>query len=169
MRNYDLLRYRYLRPIRSSTSCTEARNGPSVSIFRLVIAAATYKPFGIESRLVVVPAVENQIAWGMLERSQIALKRIIYPHVDLQTFLKITADLDLGFVEIRNDLPDREVCGDLDPEFFKMPPCRVTWSRSDSGSLPYAHFSPEVQNLPRRKFVEAVSRCVDLLLDSCSI
>jgi len=41
----------------------------------------------------------------MLDRSKLGLNRIIHPALDLEGFFKLTADLGLGKVELRNDLP----------------------------------------------------------------
>lgn len=51
----------------------------------------------------------------MLNRSRIALNRIVYPAVGLDEFFAITAELGLGKVELRNDLPGGKIIDDLAP------------------------------------------------------
>lgn len=56
---------------------------------------------------------------GMIERSRISLNRIIYPDLNLEDFFKFTADLGLNKVELRNDLPEREIIDTYSPEQIK--------------------------------------------------
>ncbi len=55
----------------------------------------------------------------MIERSRISLNRIIYPDLNLEDFFKFTADLGLNKVELRNDLPEREIIDTYSPEQIK--------------------------------------------------
>ena len=55
----------------------------------------------------------------MLDRSRIALNRIVYPFVGLDEFFAITAELSLGKVELRNDLPGGKIVDDLAPDQVK--------------------------------------------------
>ena len=41
----------------------------------------------------------------MIENSRISLNRIICPSLELEDFFKLTAELGLQKVELRNDLP----------------------------------------------------------------
>ncbi len=52
----------------------------------------------------------------MLQRSQIGLNRIIYPELDIEAYLLLASELGLHKVELRNDLPDRRIIDDLEPE-----------------------------------------------------
>jgi 2-keto-myo-inositol isomerase len=45
----------------------------------------------------------------MIKRSKISLNRIIYPKLNLKDFFKLTKDLDLNKIELRNDLPGGEI------------------------------------------------------------
>lgn len=55
----------------------------------------------------------------MIERSRIGLNRIIYPYLNLEDFFKLTADLSLNKVELRNDLPGRGIIDTYSPERVK--------------------------------------------------
>jgi 2-keto-myo-inositol isomerase len=55
----------------------------------------------------------------MMERSRFSLNRIIYPDLNLEDFFKFTADLGLNKVELRNDLPGKEVIDTYSPEEIK--------------------------------------------------
>ncbi len=55
----------------------------------------------------------------MLKKNRIALNRIIYPHLDLEDFFKLTADLGLKKIELRNDLPGKGIIDDYSPEQVK--------------------------------------------------
>jgi len=55
----------------------------------------------------------------MIERSRISLNRIIYPDLNLEDFFKLTADLDLSKVELRNDLTERGIIDTYSPEQVK--------------------------------------------------
>jgi 2-keto-myo-inositol isomerase len=52
----------------------------------------------------------------MLSKARIALNRIVYPNVGMGEFLAITAELGLGKVELRNDLPGGRIIDDLKPD-----------------------------------------------------
>lgn len=54
-----------------------------------------------------------------MERSRFSLNRIIYPDLNLEDFLKFTADLGLNKVELRNDLPGKGVIDTYSPEEIK--------------------------------------------------
>jgi 2-keto-myo-inositol isomerase len=51
----------------------------------------------------------------MLARTRIALNRIVSPFVGLEEFFAITAELGLGKVELRNDLPGGKIIDNLAP------------------------------------------------------
>ncbi len=51
----------------------------------------------------------------MLQRSQIGLNRIIYPELDIESYLFLASELGLRKVELRNDLADRSIIDDLEP------------------------------------------------------
>ena len=51
----------------------------------------------------------------MVNRSRIALSRIACPHWGIEEFFAVTAELGLGKVELRNDLPGGRVIDDLAP------------------------------------------------------
>jgi 2-keto-myo-inositol isomerase len=53
---------------------------------------------------------------AMLDKTQIALNRIIYPRVGIEEFFAITAELGLHKVELRNDLPGNAIIDGLTPE-----------------------------------------------------
>ena len=55
----------------------------------------------------------------MIKRTKIALNRIVYPNLELEDFLKFTKDLDLKKIELRNDLPGKEIIDHYSPEEFK--------------------------------------------------
>jgi 2-keto-myo-inositol isomerase len=55
----------------------------------------------------------------MLNTSHIALNRIVYPDVGLEEFFAITAELGLGKVELRNDLPGSKIIDDLAPDHVR--------------------------------------------------
>ena len=52
----------------------------------------------------------------MLSKSQIGLNRIIYPRVGIDEFFALTAELGLHKVELRNDLPGKQIIDGLSPE-----------------------------------------------------
>jgi 2-keto-myo-inositol isomerase len=52
----------------------------------------------------------------MLNKARIALNRIVYPLVGIEEFFAITAELGLGKVELRNDLPGGKIIDDLAPD-----------------------------------------------------
>jgi 2-keto-myo-inositol isomerase len=52
----------------------------------------------------------------MLDKARIALNRIVYPNVGMDEFFAITAELGLGKVELRNDLPGGRIIDELKPE-----------------------------------------------------
>ena len=52
----------------------------------------------------------------MLDTERIALNRIVYPGVGMEEFFAITAELGLGKVELRNDLPGGKIIDDLTPD-----------------------------------------------------
>jgi 2-keto-myo-inositol isomerase len=52
----------------------------------------------------------------MIKTSQIALNRIISDDLDLEAFLKLTRDVGLGKVELRNDLPGKSIIDTLHPQ-----------------------------------------------------
>jgi len=55
----------------------------------------------------------------MINRSRISLNRIIYPNLGLENFFKLTKDLDLNKIELRNDLPGRKIIDDYTPVQLK--------------------------------------------------
>ena len=55
----------------------------------------------------------------MLNKARIALNRIVYPGVGMEEFFALTAELGLGKVELRNDLPGGKIIDDLAPEQVK--------------------------------------------------
>lgn len=52
----------------------------------------------------------------MLDTKRIALNRIVYPGVGMAEFFAIAAELGLGKVELRNDLPGGRIIDDLTPD-----------------------------------------------------
>jgi 2-keto-myo-inositol isomerase len=56
---------------------------------------------------------------SMLNKARIALNRIVYPGVGMEEFFALTAELGLGKVELRNDLPGGKIIDDLSPEQVK--------------------------------------------------
>jgi 2-keto-myo-inositol isomerase len=56
---------------------------------------------------------------SMLNKARIALNRIVYPHVGIEEFFAITAELGLGKVELRNDLPGGRIIDELSPDQVK--------------------------------------------------
>lgn len=52
----------------------------------------------------------------MINRSNICMNRILFPAVPLEEFFKISSDLDIHKVELRNDLPARGSIDSLIPE-----------------------------------------------------
>jgi len=52
----------------------------------------------------------------MINRSNICLNRILFPTITLEDFFKISSDLDIHKVELRNDLPARTSIDSLIPE-----------------------------------------------------
>ena len=52
----------------------------------------------------------------MLDTGRISLNRIVYPGVGMEEFFAITAELGLGKVELRNDLPGGRIIDDLTPD-----------------------------------------------------
>jgi 2-keto-myo-inositol isomerase len=52
----------------------------------------------------------------LLNKARIALNRIVYPLVGIEEFFAITAELGLGKVELRNDLPGGKIIDDLAPD-----------------------------------------------------
>jgi 2-keto-myo-inositol isomerase len=56
----------------------------------------------------------------MLNPSRIALNRIVYPNVGMDEFFAITAELGIGKVELRNDLPGGTIIDDLTAEQVKQ-------------------------------------------------
>jgi len=56
----------------------------------------------------------------MIKRSRISLNRIIYPKLKLEDFFKFAKDLRLNKIELRNDLPGKEIIDDYAPEEIKM-------------------------------------------------
>jgi 2-keto-myo-inositol isomerase len=55
----------------------------------------------------------------MLDFSRFSLNRIIYPTLDLENFFKLTKDLGLNKVELRNDLPDGKILDNYSPKEVK--------------------------------------------------
>ena len=55
----------------------------------------------------------------MLDTGRISLNRIVYPGVGMEEFFAITAELGLGKVELRNDLPGGKIIDDLTPDQVK--------------------------------------------------
>jgi len=55
----------------------------------------------------------------MLDLSRFSLNRIIYPGLDLENFFKLTQELGLSKVELRNDLPGGKILDDASPEAVK--------------------------------------------------
>ena len=55
----------------------------------------------------------------MIQRSKISLNRIIYPKLKLEDFFKFAQDLDLNKIELRNDLPGREIIDGYSHEQLK--------------------------------------------------
>jgi len=55
----------------------------------------------------------------MINRSRISLNRIIYPKLKLEDFFKLSKDLDLNKIELRNDLPGGKIIDDYTPEQLK--------------------------------------------------
>jgi len=51
----------------------------------------------------------------MINRSKISLNRIIYPKLNLEDFFKLTKDLDLNKIELRNDLPGGKIIDSYTP------------------------------------------------------
>jgi len=56
----------------------------------------------------------------MIKRSKIGLNRIIYPKLKLEDFFKFAKDLDLNKIELRNDLPGKEIIDGYAPEKIKV-------------------------------------------------
>jgi len=56
----------------------------------------------------------------MIKRSKIGLNRIIYPKLKLEDFFKFAKDLDLNKIELRNDLPGKEIIDGYTPEKIKV-------------------------------------------------
>jgi 2-keto-myo-inositol isomerase len=52
----------------------------------------------------------------MIDLSRFALNRILCPRLELEDFFRLTADLQLGKVELRNDLPGGRILDELPPE-----------------------------------------------------
>jgi len=52
----------------------------------------------------------------MPDTKRIALNRIVYPGVGMEEFFAITAELGLGKVELRNDLPGGRIIDELTPD-----------------------------------------------------
>ena len=52
----------------------------------------------------------------MLDVNRIALNRIVYPGVGMEEFFAVTAELGLGKVELRNDLPGGRIIDGLTPD-----------------------------------------------------
>jgi len=55
----------------------------------------------------------------MINRSKISLNRIIYPKLNLEDFFKLTKDLDLNKIELRNDLPGGKIIDSYTPRQLK--------------------------------------------------
>jgi 2-keto-myo-inositol isomerase len=55
----------------------------------------------------------------MLDTSRFSLNRIIYPELNLENFFKLTKDLGLNKVELRNDLPGGKILDDYAQEDVK--------------------------------------------------
>jgi len=55
----------------------------------------------------------------MIQRLKISLNRIIYPKLKLEDFFKFAQDLDLNKIELRNDLPGREIIDGYSHEQLK--------------------------------------------------
>ncbi len=55
----------------------------------------------------------------MLDKSRFSLNRIVSPELNLEGFFKLTKDLGLSKVELRNDLPGAEILDDYSPEKVK--------------------------------------------------
>ena len=51
-----------------------------------------------------------------MKPTRIALNRIIYPNLDLEGFVALTAELGLSMVELRNDLPSGQIIDGMEPE-----------------------------------------------------
>lgn len=51
----------------------------------------------------------------MIERKRFALNRIICPSLGLEDFFRFTADLGISKVEVRNDLPGRQIIDGMPP------------------------------------------------------
>ena len=56
----------------------------------------------------------------MIKRSKIGLNRIIYPKLKLEDFFKFAKYLDLYKIELRNDLPGKEIIDGYAPEKIKV-------------------------------------------------
>lgn len=52
----------------------------------------------------------------MIDLTRFALNRILCPGLELEEFFRLTADLQLGKVELRNDLPGGRILDELPPE-----------------------------------------------------
>ena len=48
----------------------------------------------------------------MVERSRFGLNRIICPTLDIKDFFQLANDLELQYVELRNDLPEKNIIDD---------------------------------------------------------
>jgi 2-keto-myo-inositol isomerase len=55
----------------------------------------------------------------VIKRSRISLNRIIYPKLNLEDFFKLTKDLDLNKIELRNDLPGGKIIDGYTPGQLK--------------------------------------------------
>ena len=55
----------------------------------------------------------------MIARSKISLNRILLPRVSLEEFFKLSADLELNKIELRNDLPGIGIIAPYSPEQVK--------------------------------------------------
>ena len=54
----------------------------------------------------------------MIDKSRIGLNRMTYPGVDLEVFVSIAKELGIAGIELRNDLPDRDIIDELDPAAY---------------------------------------------------
>jgi 2-keto-myo-inositol isomerase len=98
---------------------------------------------------------------SMLDRSRIALNRIVYPSVGLDEFFALTAELGLANVELRNDLPGGKIIDDLKPEQVKQLAARHRIQILTINAL-------QKFNLPSR-LVEAARELKDLIALARSI
>ncbi|NOY10354.1 MAG: TIM barrel protein [Spirochaetes bacterium] len=52
----------------------------------------------------------------MMDRKRFALNRIIYPYISLPDFIRLASEIGLQKIEIRNDLPEKDVLDSYSPD-----------------------------------------------------